>query len=210
MAIRRFAHAAVVGCGLLLAACAATPVYPLMTPIQVAKTFGYFDQPIDETHAMVSYVTPQQSGYGFRYDQSPAEAQAKTLALDMALYHAAQVAQTRGYPAFSVTDRRTSVDSVNVSGYWDDPYWHGGWGFHHRHFWGGGAWGGPWGLGWYEPPENTLQVEAKLTIALTRTPKADDNRVDDTLNRLRAAYPNAEALPVPPPSTPAPPPKPTA
>ena len=85
MAIRRFAHAAVVGCGLLLAACAATPVYPLMTPIQVAKTFGYFDQPIDETHAMVSYVTPQQSGYGFRYDQSPAEAQAKTLALDMAL-----------------------------------------------------------------------------------------------------------------------------
>lgn len=206
MAIRRLAPAAVVGCGLLLAACAATPVYPLMTPIQVTKSFGYFDQPIDETHAIVSYVTPQQEAYGFRYDQSPAEAQAKALALDLALYHAAQVAQSKGYPAFSVTDRHTGVDSVHDSGYWDDPYWYGGWGFHHHHF---GGWGGPWGPGLYEPPQNTLTVEAKLTIALTRAPKPDDYRVDDTLNRLRAAYPNAEALPVPP-ATPATPPKPTA
>ena len=73
MANRRVALVAVLGCGLLLAACTATPVYPMLSPIQVAKNFGYFDQPIDDTHWLVSYVTPQQSGYGFRYDQSPAE-----------------------------------------------------------------------------------------------------------------------------------------
>ncbi|MEI9982337.1 MAG: hypothetical protein WDN69_03450 [Aliidongia sp.] len=105
MANRRVALVAVLGCGLLLAACTATPVYPMLSPIQVAKNFGYFDQPIDDTHWLVSYVTPQQSGYGFRYDQSPAEAQAKTLAMDMALWHASQVAQAHGYAGFAVTDR---------------------------------------------------------------------------------------------------------
>src|ERR1700689_2461558 len=196
MAFRRVAFAAVAGCGLLLGACTATPVYPMLTPIQVAKDFGYFDQPVDDTHWVVSYVTPQQAGYGFRYDQSPAEAQAKGLATDMALWHASQVAQAHGYPGFAVTDKRFSTDAVNVEDlYYDDPY---GFGFH-RHRWGGPG-GGPWGgPGFYDPPQSKLQVEAKLTISLTRNPKGDDYRTDDTINRLRATYPGAEGVPAVPP-----------
>jgi hypothetical protein len=215
MAFRRFALAAVAGCGLLLAACTAKPVYPAMTPIQVAKDFGYFDQPIDDTHWIVSYVTPQEAGYGFRYDQSPAEAQVKGLASDMALWHASQVAQAHGYPGFTVTDKRFSTDAVNVEDlYYDDPYWFG----FHYHRWGawGGPWTGPWGgPGFYDPPQSKLQVEAKLTIALTRSPKGDDYRTEDTLNRLRATYPGAEgapagAVPAAPPPTAQAPARPTA
>lgn len=191
MAHRRFALAAAAGCGLLLAACTATPTYPMLTPIQVAKDFGYFDQPVDDTHWVVSYVTPQQAGYGFRYDQSPAESQAKGLAMDMALWHASQVAQAHGYPGFTVTDRRSSTDARNVEDlYYEDPYWFG----FHYHRWG--AWGGPWGgPGFYDPPQSKLQVEAKLNITLTRNPKGDDYRTEDTLNRLRATYPGAEGVP---------------
>jgi hypothetical protein len=212
MAKRRFALAAAFSGGLLLAACTATPVYPLLTPIQVAKNFGYFEQPTDDTHWMVSYVTPTQAGYGFRFDQSPAEAQAKALALDMALWHASQIAQSHGYAGFSVTDRRTSVDAVNVTDYWSDPYWSGGFGFHHHRFWGGwGGWGGPLGgPGWDEPPQSSVQVEAKLTITLVKAPKGEDYRTDDTINRLRIAYPGAESVPAGAAAPPPPPPPPSA
>ena len=232
MANRRFARAAVLGCGLLLAACSSTPSYPLMTPIQVAKNFGYFDQPIDDTHWVVSYVTPRQAGYGYRFDQSPAEAQAKGLAMDMALWHASQVAEAHGYAGFSVTDRRSSTDAVNVEDFYSDPYWYGGWGWRHGWGgggwggggwgwggwgWGGGPWGGPWGADWYNDQHSTLQVEAKLVIALTQAPKTGEYRADDTINRLRTAYPEAEGAPAaapgaPPPAEPAGPPaaKPTA
>src|ERR1700689_827576 len=103
MVKRRVVRVTALCCGIYLSACAAGPAYPLLTPIQVAGDFGYFEQPIDETHWVVSYVTPERSGYGFRSDQSPAEAQAKTLAFDLALWHASQIAQARGYAAFSVT-----------------------------------------------------------------------------------------------------------
>ena len=180
MAHRRFALAAAAGFGLLLTACTAAPTYPMLTPIQVAKDFGYFDQPVDDTHWVVSYVTPQQAGYGFRGDQSPAEAQVKGLAMDMALWHASQVAQAHGYPGFTVTDRRSSTDAVNVQDlYYEDPYWFG----FHYHRWGAWGWGGPeggpWGgPGFYDAPQSKLQVEAKLNITLTHSPKGDDYRTD--------------------------------
>jgi hypothetical protein len=200
MAIRRLSHAVFIGFGFLLAACAATPVYPLLTPIQVARDFGYFEQPIDDSHWVVSYVTPEAGAYGFRDDHAPAEAQVKNLALDMALWHASQIALAHGYAGFEVTDRRTSTDAVNSTDPYDDPYWYGGFGFRHRRFYG--AWGGP---GWYEPTrESTLQVEAKLTITLTKAPKGEDFRADETINRLRAIYPGADAAPpapAPSPST---------
>jgi hypothetical protein len=192
MANRCYALAAVIGSGLLLNACVATPAYPLMTPIQVAKNYGYFDQPIDDTHWVVSYVTPEQSSYGFRYDQAPAEAQARHLAQDLALWRASQVAQAHGYSGFEVTDRRTSVDAVNVEEYYGDPFLDDGFGFRHRHYAGTLAWSGPGGPAWYEPPEGSLQVEAKIKITLTQAPRPDDFRADDMINRLRAAYPGAE------------------
>jgi hypothetical protein len=193
----------------LLNACVATPIYPLMTPIQVAKTFGYFDHPIDDTHWIVSYVTPEQSGYDFRAEEAPAELQVKNLAQDLALWHASQIAQAHGYQGFEVTERRTSVDAVNVEDYLDDPFLYEGFGFRHRHFVGTLAWGGPGGPAWYAQPDSSLQVEAKLNITLTKTPKGDDFRADETITRLRAAYPQAEgAAALAPPATPAP--KPTA
>jgi|GEM_PF-2285160 hypothetical protein len=204
MANRTFALTAAIGGGLLLAGCTAIPTYPLLTPIQVAKNFGYFEQPIDDTHWVVSYVTPEQPGYGFRFDRSPAEAQAKTLAFDLALWHASQIAEAKGYAGFAVTDRRSSTDAVNISDVSADPYWYGGYGFHNRRFFGRFGWGGDWDGQLGPSPESTLQVEAKLTIALTKTPNGDDFKTAETINRLRAAYPGAESSPVQPPNKPAP------
>jgi hypothetical protein len=202
MVKRRVIRAAALCCGILLSACAADRAYPLLTPIQVARDFGYFERPIDETHWVVSYVTPEQSGYGFRSDQSPGEAQAKALAFDLALWHASQVAQAHGYAGFSVTDRRFSTDAVNVTDYIDDPYWYGGVGFHRRRAFGG--WGGAWGPGYVAPPQSSVQVEAKITIALTGTPNGEDFRSDETINRLRLVYPGADSAPVGGPAPPLP------
>lgn len=189
------------------------PAYPLMTPIQVTQSFGYDQHALDGNRFEVSYVTPTSQSYGYRFDQSPAEHQAKDMAFDLATLHAAELAKQAGWAGFSIVDRQSSSDQEYASGAWDypyGPYWH-------RRGWGG--WGGGWGPGWrgdfYEPPRNDLQAEVKLTIEFVQDVKPGQYRAADVIQQVLSRYPTAEsATPMPaaqptamPPAAAPPPPK---
>ncbi len=183
---------------LILAGCVVGPAYPLMTPIQVGQSFGYSETATADGKWEIAYVTPTASAPGFHFDTSPADAQAKTLATDMILWRAAEVAQSQGFRGFGVIDKHWTTDATNVSGYSEGPYWHA-WGWHH-HWWGEDPW-------FDEPPHQYVQVQGKFVIHLTNTLQTGDMDAAQTIDQMRRAYPGAELSPPPPPAAPA---KPTA
>jgi hypothetical protein len=200
----------VVAVSLLAAGCVTHPAYPLMTPIQVAQTFGYSEKPVDSGRWEVSYVTPPVDALGYRFDASPTIDGAKTMATDLATLRAAQLAQQSGWPGFDIVDKHTSSDDEFTGPAWGPGPW-GGWGG-----WGWGGWGG-WGWhrfhgGWgYDvPPERRVQAEAKLTVLFVRDLKPGQFRAADVVQQIGTQYPGALA-PAPAPAQPAPPPaKPSA
>jgi len=214
MSSRHAALAALAGLA-LLGGCASTPSYPLLTPLDVARSFGYSDTHLPDGRYEVTYVAPAQQGYGYRFDQSPTERQGKVLAYDMAIWRAAQIAQSQGFQGFSVGDTRSNSDVQQRAGYYDDP-WGPGWG----PGWGGGFYGG-WhrsAFGWdgyyYNPPETSVQIQVKMDIGLTNTLKPGDYNAADAIAQLRKTYPGADGgVTAPPPPqaygptvTPVPPP----
>ena len=188
MSSRHAALAAIVGLGVLLGSCATGPSYPLLTPVDVARSFGYSDIHLPDGRYEVSYVAPAQQGFGYRLDQGPTERLGKSLAYDMAIWRAAQIAQSQGYRGFSVADTKSNSDIQQRAGYYDDPW--------------GPAWGpGPyWGwrrppYGWnsyYNPPETSVQVEVKLAVALSNNLKPGDYDAADAIQQLRQTYPGAD------------------
>jgi hypothetical protein len=197
MSSRHVGFAALAGLILLLAGCAAAPSYPLLTPVDVARSFGFSDVRLPDGRYEVSYVAPAQQGYGYRFDQSPTERQGKTLAFDMAIWRAAQIAQSQGFQGFSVADSKSNSDIQQRAGYYDDP-WGPGWG--PGPYWG---WRRP-PFGWdnyYNPPETTVQVQVKLDVALSNNLKPGDYNAADAIEQLRRTYPGADggaAVPPPP------------
>jgi hypothetical protein len=181
----------------LLGACASGPAYPLLTPVDVAQSFGFSDLRLPDGRYEVSYVAPPMQGYGYRFDQSPTERQGKSLAFDMAIWRAAQIAQAQGFKGFSVSDTKSNSDIQQRAGYYDDPWgpgWGGGpyWGWHHR------------GYGWnefYNPPETSVQVEVRLAVTLTNDLKPGDYDAAAAIQQLRRTYPGADGAGVVPPGT---------
>jgi hypothetical protein len=175
-----------------------------MTPVDVAHSFGYSDIRLPDGNYEVSYVAPALQGFGYRFDQSPTERQGKSLAFDMAIWRAAQIAQAEGFRGFSVADTKSNSDIQQRAGYYDDPWgpgWGGGWG-------GGPYWGGwhrgPWGPNssfYYNPPETSVQVEVKLAVALSNNLKPGDYDAASAIDQLRRTYPGADSAGAAPPST---------
>jgi len=192
MPSRSAAVAALAGFGLLLSACATEPVYPLLTPVDIAHSFGYADSRLPDGRYEVSYVAPAQEGYGYRFDQGPTERQNKSLAYDMAIWRAAQIAQSQGYRGFSVADTKSNSDIQQRAGFYDDP-WGPGWG----PGWGSGYWGWRrppfgWNDYYYNPPQTTVQVQVKLAVALSNDLKPGDYDAADAIQQLRRTYPGAD------------------
>jgi hypothetical protein len=204
MSSRSAAFAALAGLSLLLGACAETPSYPLMTPVDVARSFGYSDIRLPDGRYEVSYVAPALQGFGYRFDQSPTERQGKSLAYDMAIWRAAQIAQAQGFRGFSVADTKSNSDIQQRAGYYDDP-WGPGWGPGPYWGWRRGPWGPGWGpglnSGFYNPPETSVQVEVKLAVALSNSLKPGDYDATSAIEQLRRTYPGADSGGVAPPST---------
>ena len=202
--------AVVVAIGLGLSGCANSPGYPLMTPLQVAKDFGYTERPVDNGRYEVTYVVPPTNAIGYRYDLQPSIDQAKTMAFDLATLRAAELAQQAGWQGFDVVDKHTSSDDQNSGPYWAGWGAWGGWGG-----WAGPwGWGDPWGWGWHRhygwdgyayPPEQRVQAEAKLTVQFVNDPKPGQYRATDVVAQVGTRYPNAFGSP---PATPAPGPTP--
>jgi hypothetical protein len=94
---------------LLLAGCHPAAQLPLMSPIDVAGTFGYADRPLGDGRVEVSYTVPPRPT---RYDQKAQDEDAEgatRLAKDLALWRAAELAESRGAPALRVLDSRSDV-----------------------------------------------------------------------------------------------------
>jgi hypothetical protein len=204
--------AGLIGLTLVLAGCQTAPVYPLMTPLQVAQNFGYDEHSLGGNKFEILYVTPQQNAIGFRYDTSPTERVEKDLGLDLATLRAALLAQQSGWKGFEITDKNFSTDNQ----FWD-AWYDGGWGGYGGfggwggRRWGGGGWGGwrgggwgGWGDGFYYPPERRVQVEVKISVTFTNDVKPGQFLAQDVIQQVTGRYPNVFG-PTPPPPPPPPP-----
>jgi hypothetical protein len=199
MSLRHAAIAVLAGLSALLGGCATGPSYPLLTPVDVARSFGFSDVHLPDGRYEVSYVAPAQQGYGYRFDQSPTERQGKKLAFDMAIWRAAQIAQSQGFQGFSVVDTQTSSDIQQRSGYYDD-LWGPGWGprWGRDPYWGWGRSSFGWD-NYYNPPETSVQVQIKLQVGLSNNLKPGDYNAADAIEQLRKTYPGADGSVAAPP-----------
>lgn len=107
------------GLVLLLIGSACAPAYPLYVPLATAGNHGYAERPLGPARYSVSYRAPPGVSYAFTKDERKADAERRlTVAYDMAVWRASELALEKGYPAFTVAERSNDVDVAD--GY--DPY----------------------------------------------------------------------------------------
>ncbi len=169
---------------------AAGRLLPLLTPLAVGGDFGYAETPLGNDRHAVTYVAPPRltSPYGTARE-SDAQA-ARTLAFDMAVWRAAQIAQAQGFAGFRIIDRRSDVDTYPDPFYdpWDPwPCWQC------RRF----------GFPYYPDPYRGspyvyLQARVTVTMLMLHDPGPGDYKADDAIAQLRRTYPGADGVPPPP------------
>jgi hypothetical protein len=175
----------------LLSGCVTGPQLPLLTPLAVGGTFGYAETPLGEDRYSVTYVAPPRltSPYGAARE---ADAQAaRTLAFDMAVWRAAQIAQARGFAGFRIIDRRSDVDTYPYADPFYDPWdsWP---------CWQCRRFGFPYYADPYRgSPYVYLQARVTITVVMQHDPAPGDYRADDVIAQLRRTYPGADGVPPP-------------
>lgn len=169
---------------LIAGGCTPAPVYPLYTPLQVAGSFGYWEQRISGTRYRVTYSAPVRttSAYGGERRNRDAEHQVG-LAYDLALWRAADLALANGYPAFKVAQRSNDVQ-VDVR-YDPDPFVGFGHHDHHGHF--------PHRYRYPYPRYAELAAAVTLAVEFRRAGDADTLDARAARRRLRARYSEATA-----------------
>lgn len=124
---RQPAIAKLLGLALLLmaAGCATGPQHPLYSPLAVAGTFGYTEQRLSDSSYRTTYVAPRRTVFSSYANAEPARTAQLTLANDMALMRAAELAVANGHETFRVTQRDNDADvnRVRHTGMCDDPFW---------------------------------------------------------------------------------------
>jgi len=181
---------------LVAAGCAevAPPRMPLMSPLSEARTFGYSERSLAADQVEVSYVAPVRDVPLDRAARAAEIAKARTLAEDLALWRAAQVAIARKAAGFQVINRRSDSNlelRERLEGYSYVPYY-----FRHRRHRPFGY----YGLDPYDPffridRDARVQVKATITIALRRRKgrAAFDPRATEA--EMRGKYPDALGVP---------------
>jgi hypothetical protein len=173
--------------GLLLAACASGPSYPLYSPQAVTGSFGYSEQKLGPTSYKVVYVTPARGVTDSRSGVDERRQALLTLSNDMALWRAAQLARANGQNEFRVTRRDNDVDVQRD--YYDNGY------YDRRRF------GPPYGPPYYGPsmygppwPYTYVRMSARTTLMVEfgRRPGEDFYIADEAIARLRQTYPGAD------------------
>src|ERR1700680_4696640 len=80
-----------------LAGCETTPPPPLMSPLQVAKSYGYADAAVGDNRYQVTYVGPNRRSLRSVEARQAVGAAERTQAFDFALWRAAQIAIAQGF-----------------------------------------------------------------------------------------------------------------
>ena len=169
---------------LLLAACAGTP-RPLYAPFGEIGGYGYTEQQLSETRLRVRYEAPLDTAYDAgRIERERQSGARVTLAYDLALLRAAELALARGFAAFAVTERQNDV-AVEVEPdypFYRDPFF----------------FPGPFGrrrYPFYYPPaysfdrQTTYGAGVTLLVELRRVAGPDALDARATISRIRAKYP---------------------
>lgn len=172
--------------GLLLAACAGGPGYPLYSPQAVTGTFGYSEQRIADNSFKVTYVTPQRASVDSRNAVNERRQAMLTMSNDFAIWRAADLALANGQKEFRVTRRDNDVD-VQRSTYDSYPYYRNRrYGPPSRPYYGP-DFGPPW-------PDDSAWMRATTSIIVEfgRRPGEDFFIADEAIARLRQTYPGAD------------------
>lgn len=171
---------------LLAAGCATGPEYPLYSPLTTTGTFGYAEQRINDTIYRITYATPKRTAYSPYASSEPRRTALLTLANDMAMMRAAEVAIENGHETFRVTqrDNDADVDRQRYYGWCDDPFW-------------------PGRPGYYRPypryncgPDGYTYFQARstLTVEFGNRPGDEHFIAKDVLAQLAQTYPTARAV----------------
>ena len=164
-----------------LAACAAGPSPPMMSPLSPGVDYGYTDEAIGNDQYTVTYVTPSLRTAFDSEKRKGDAAWARALALDLATWRAAELARADGFDAFRIDDRQVDIE---VATYDDAPR------FPDYYL------GQPLGANRYPPHgfmrslrSAWLQARATLTITLVKKPGADTLDALKTIKRMSRKHP---------------------
>ncbi len=167
MTPRRFLRPMVaVALVLALAGCAAPTLEELYVPLG-GGGYGYSAHMVGERQAVVTYDAPLDTAFSYEGPSGQQAVDAKlALAHDLALLRAADLALSKGFPAFRVTNR---TNDVNVRRYYD-PYAYGyGYPFYRHHFYPY-PYFNPYGFP-YQDSYDVLYV--RVTLNVTLEPKVE-------------------------------------
>jgi len=170
---------------LAVAACSSAPRPPLYSALQTTGSFGYFDEDLGANRVRVGYRAPIRKAYSSsRAERERESERLVSLAYDLALLHAAEVATARGAASFDVADRQNNVDATVETAYGADPF-HAPWPYwHHRYapfpVYGGPAYG-----------ERHTEIAVSVTFVAELHPGTDGGfAAPETLKRLQREHPS--------------------
>jgi len=183
---------AVLLAGLALAACGGGARHPLLSPVEEGG-YGYSEQRLGGDRYTVTYLGPNRLSSSAPAARDRDAEAARTQALDLAIWRAAQLAESAGFPAFHIVDQRSSVDQSAQPVYYDTQF--------HAPYGGSVGAGGivrPPSVGTTAPqnfpetPYSRLQGRASIDIELLRDPGPNGLVAKDVIQQLRLKYPDAE------------------
>lgn len=171
---------------LAVAACSGTPQPPLYSALQATGSFGYFTEDLGGDRVRVGYRAPIRKAHGSsRAERQRESERLVSLAYDLALLHAAELATGRGAPSFDVSDRQNDVDATVQSVYGPDPFY-APWPYWHHRYAPFPLYGGPV----YSEPYTEIAVS--VTFVAELHPGAGGAfATAETLDRLQREHPTA-------------------
>ncbi len=161
----------------VLAGCAGSP--PLYVHTETGRSYGYSETQLSNTQYRVAYRAPRVSTRTpSRIERERRGHERLALAYDLVLWRAADVALQLGVPGFAVASRENDVQ-VEVS--LDRPY-------RHYPFYNPFFYGRHYDYGYREIAY--IFAEVHLVVDLRDEPGPGAFNAQETLNQMRAKYPN--------------------
>ncbi|HVM81740.1 MAG TPA: hypothetical protein VMU06_22155 [Stellaceae bacterium] len=191
--LRTLGSIAMLLAALALAGCGGGTRYPLLSPVEQARSYGYSEQSLGADRYTVSYLGPSKLSSSAPAARDRDIEAARSQALDLATWRAALIADGAGFAGFRITDQRSSVDQSTQPVYYDTQFYqpYGG-------NVGAGGMVRPPSVGTTAPqtfpeaPYNRLQGRASIDVQLLRNPGPNDLVAKDVIRQLRLKYPEAE------------------
>jgi hypothetical protein len=181
------------GVAVLASGCTIAPPAPLLSPVEVVKSYGYSETALGDNRYQVNYVAPaQRTGRSVDMRAATAAAERK-LAYDLAVWRAAQLALAHGYAGFKLGNTNANINTYEEEPAYLPPPWWGPGRFHRSSF------GDTWGPYWEPSPFVLLQLDLTIDVLMEPSPGAGDYHARGAIEQLRRTYPDAEGAPASPP-----------